>query len=307
MRTNHLIIFFILACLLTAGSCKPEKENSIDITGTWYCMFRDSVYVESIITKDLIWQYDDNFGTQSFHYIIRNDSVFIEQNDFAAKLILKNTNEFDMLSQHTNSNYYRLVTDIDTSALLQDKEDALDAYINGWRERKFNREEDYRKRNPKSTAESDKIQEEEIESDCVFNNDYKSLTTEWMKELRVQTYSWDDVNKRTVLIEGADSIYFRQGGCAHFGFSVEQVLTSNTVPLADSTYWIQASLKFAERFGFDHYAQSIKAGKVNIVHNDTGFWFEVDDDDPEDNLFYTGIEITAFDRARKIGISFYYN
>lgn len=35
------------------------------------------------------------------------------------------------------------------------------------------------------------------EEDCVFNNDYKGLTTDWLKELKMEAFIWrDDGNKR---------------------------------------------------------------------------------------------------------------
>lgn len=149
MRTNHPIIYFVFASLLLTGSCKPEKENSIDITGTWYYIFQDSVYQESIFTKDLIWSYSEGIGTYSVNYEIVGDSLKIPRNDFAAKIISKNKDEFDLVSQFFTSHYYRIKIEIDTSALIHNDEEGLDKYFIGWRERKYNWDREYREKHPR--------------------------------------------------------------------------------------------------------------------------------------------------------------
>lgn len=39
--------------------------------------------------------------------------------------------------------------------------------------------------------------EEENDDDCIFNNDFKGLTTDWLKELKITEFIWrDNLSKR---------------------------------------------------------------------------------------------------------------
>lgn len=45
------------------------------------------------------------------------------------------------------------------------------------------------------------------EDDCVFNDDYQGLTTEWLKEINKNNFAWKSDINRAVVIDGADSIF----------------------------------------------------------------------------------------------------
>lgn len=80
-----------------------------------------------------------------------------------------------------------------------------------------------------------KEQEGDIEEDmCIFNDDYQTLTTEWLRELNIDTYLWDSVRNRAVIVDGMDSIYAYRGGCEHYNIVVQRVLSSENPALTDS-------------------------------------------------------------------------
>jgi|GEM_PF-1010740 len=150
-------------------------------------------------------------------------------------------------------------------------------------------------------------QEENIE-DCVFNNDYKGLTAGWLKELNIQDYEWDSNRNNAIIIDGRDSILVTQGGCYHFGFTVTQKLMNENVSFDSLSYWIDKSILLAEKFEFDNYLKSLKDSTFTIENEELhSIWISVEDDNIDDNLFYSGIELKREDNNSKITISQYYN
>ena len=144
--------------------------------------------------------------------------------------------------------------------------------------------------------------------DCVFDNDIRKLTRDWLKESGVQSFTWDDRNERAIIAHEGDTIFASQGGCEHFGMLVERKLAADIHPVEDHDYWLGHALKLADQFGLDFYAREITAGNIRNTEKANGsLWYEIGDDDPSDNLYYNGIEIRMDGEARIISISQYYN
>gem|GEM_PF-3879268 len=98
-------------------------------------------------------------------------------------------------------------------------------------------------------AAYDTASEEGEDDDCVFNNDFKGLTTEWLAEL---------------IPNGIDTTILSQGGCGHFGISVGLILRTKTSDLSDSAYWISKALEIADQYKMTDYAELIRKGKLKI-------------------------------------------
>jgi hypothetical protein len=146
------------------------------------------------------------------------------------------------------------------------------------------------------------------EEDCVFNNDYKGLTSDWLAELKIKKFIWREDLKQALVPKGQDTVFVSQGGCSHSGFSVELKLTNDNHSLADSAYWIKKALDIAIEYQMDHYERMIKEGKIKKADSRrTSAWYEIDDNDIEDNLIYNGIEITLDGQDRRVSISQYFN
>ncbi len=149
---------------------------------------------------------------------------------------------------------------------------------------------------------------EQREGDCIFNNDYHGLTLEWLKELNKKRFIWRADLDQALIPIGQDTIFISKGGCDHFGISVELKLLNNNHSISDSTYWIQSALKLADDYNMEHYRKAIKEGKLRKAQNGEGtIWYEVDDDDVDDNLYYVGIEISFEEKSKRINLSEDYN
>jgi hypothetical protein len=99
-----------------------------------------------------------------------------------------------------------------------------------------------------------------------------------------------------------------KGGCTHSGLLVELKLTNDNHSLTDSAYWLKKSLDIAIEYQMDHYERMIKEGKIRKAESGpTTIWYEIDDNDTEDNLIYNGIEITLNGQSRRVSISQYFN
>ena len=164
---------------------------------------------------------------------------------------------------------------------------------------------------PINTAEKviDTVGQKHNNEGCVFNDDYKGLTTEWLKELKKSNFIWRPDLNRAVLPMGQDTVFLSKGGCEHFGISVELKLTYSDHPLTDSVYWVSKALGLSNEYQMNYYSQKIKEGKIKRAQTGStnSVWYQVDDDNTEDNLFYTGIEISFDGKAKWISISQYFN
>lgn len=150
--------------------------------------------------------------------------------------------------------------------------------------------------------------EESDDDDCVFNNDYKGLTTDWLKELNITEFVWRDDLKQALVRKGQDTVFFSKGGCTHSGLLAELKLTNDDHSLTDSTYWVEKALALSVEYQFDHYEQMIRAGKIKKAESGaTKIWYEIEDNDVDDNLIYNGIEITQDGKHKRINISQYFN
>jgi hypothetical protein len=146
------------------------------------------------------------------------------------------------------------------------------------------------------------------ENDCIFNNDYKGLTTKWLNELEITDFIWRADLEQALIPKGQDTVFLSKGGCHHFGISVEMKFATDNHALADSTFWINSALEIANEYKLEHYAQMIKEGRIRKVEERyTNAWYGIEDNDDEDNLFYTGIEINIKGQYRKIRLTQYYN
>jgi hypothetical protein len=146
------------------------------------------------------------------------------------------------------------------------------------------------------------------EEDCIFNNDYKGLTTNWLAELNIKDFIWRNDLKKALVSIGQDTVFFSKGGCTHSGLLVELKLTDDIHPITDSTYWINKVLELSMDYKMNHYSKMIREGKIRRAHSgQKSVWYEIEDDDPEDNLIYNGIEIVHDGRNKRISISQYFN
>src|SRR5262245_43726617 len=91
-----------------------------------------------------------------------------------------------------------------------------------------------------STATPEKESEKDtVENDCVFNDNYEELTKKWLSELKIDKFVWRADLSQALIPEGSDTVFISQGGCAHFGISVESKMTNNVHPITDSVFFIK--------------------------------------------------------------------
>lgn len=151
-------------------------------------------------------------------------------------------------------------------------------------------------------------EEKSDDDDCVFNNDYKGLTIDWLKELKITEFIWRDDLKQALIPRGLDTVFLQQGGCTHSGFVVELKLTDDQHAITDSAYWITKALELSREYQMDYYEQVIREGKIKKAESgQTSLWYEVEDKDVDDNLIFNGIEIAQDGQNKRVSISQYFN
>lgn len=154
-----------------------------------------------------------------------------------------------------------------------------------------------------------KIDDEELEnnSDCVFDDNYKKITEEWLNELEIKKYVWNSkINKATFIYNG-DTLTVYKGGCDHFVSSVE--IKTDVYPNKELDSTLMRKINdIACKFKFDHYCKKLIEGRFKKIDNsNSSFFLEFEDDDPEDNLVSEGIEILEKEKRTIVKISEYYN
>ncbi len=145
-------------------------------------------------------------------------------------------------------------------------------------------------------------------NDCVFNNDYKQLTTDWLHKLGKTNFSWDAEKKQATLKLNDDLLFVSVGGCHHFTTSAIVQLQNDTHQLEDTKYWIEKATLLSKKLHLNHYHKMLKTANFKIVkHRKNAILLDVADDNTTDNLFYDGVEI-RFEKGKKtIRFVKYYN
>ncbi|MBL7832458.1 MAG: hypothetical protein JNK18_00815 [Cyclobacteriaceae bacterium] len=144
----------------------------------------------------------------------------------------------------------------------------------------------------------------ETDDDCVFNNDFKGLTTDWLEELKINDFIWRDDLKGALIPAGEDTVFLSKGGCSHFGTSVELWIHTETPDLIDSTFWISKALELADQYEMTDYAELIRKRKLKISNlEEDRLWFEVFPD--RDTEVYEGINIIIDKKIKRLSISKY--
>jgi hypothetical protein len=160
----------------------------------------------------------------------------------------------------------------------------------------------------KTVAASYEEVETQRDDGCAFNSDYKGLTTAWLEQLQIHDFNWKEKIAMACVASGNDTIFVSEGGCEHYGKIVELKLSNDSHLLTDSAFWIDKALQMAHEFDLDDYVEMINDRRLRKTQiNDLSVWYEVEDMDLGDNLYYNGIEITVEQEAKRITISQYLN
>lgn len=147
----------------------------------------------------------------------------------------------------------------------------------------------------------------EIDSDCVFDNNYKKITAEWLNELGFKNYVWDSKSNKASIIYNGDTLTVFRGGCNHFISSVEISTTIYPNKALDSML-LKKINDVACKFKFDNYCKNLKKGKFKKIDNENSSVFlEFEDDNQEDNLISEGILISEKENRTIIKIAEYYD
>lgn len=148
----------------------------------------------------------------------------------------------------------------------------------------------------------------ETDDDCVFNNDFKGLTIDWLEELKINDFIWRDDLKGALIPAGEDTVFLSQGGCGHFGITAELRMHTETPDITDSAFWISKALLLADQYDMSDYSEIIKKQQLKLSSvNKTQVWYEVYPENRAENEIFDGIMITVAGNVKKVSISKYFN
>ncbi len=143
---------------------------------------------------------------------------------------------------------------------------------------------------------------------CVFNNDYKTLTMDWVKELNASGFVWRDEIYSAIKVVDQDTISLSQGGCYHFGVGAEWSLV-DAHPATDSAYWISKALELAKEYKLDDYIEFITDRRLiqREGTNNEIILYDVIDTVSVTNRVFDGIVITERGERKTLSLSMYFN
>jgi hypothetical protein len=137
--------------------------------------------------------------------------------------------------------------------------------------------------------------------DCMFNDDYQGLTTEWLQESKIDKFIWREDLKRALLPKGEDTVFFGKGGCSHFGQSVSLKIRNDNHLISDSVFWIKKALQLSIDFKMPYYEKMIIQKRITKGQTwERSSWYLIMDDNMEDNLIYNGIEISVDGNSKSV-------
>lgn len=146
------------------------------------------------------------------------------------------------------------------------------------------------------------------EKGCLFNDDYETLTLAWMQNLGISQAVWDNRIERAKFPVEKDTIVVYQGGCNHFNIYGARRFYQTNLDLNNHSFWISEAKKLAKTLEFKHYYKILSSEKLNPdmdSYND--LYFPIKDDNLEDNLYYTGVEIMDHTYYIQLTLYKYYN
>ncbi|MEC4049103.1 hypothetical protein OX284_006655 [Flavobacterium sp. SUN046] len=166
------------------------------------------------------------------------------------------------------------------------------------RKQELSTKESYKKEGVSKSSE-----EVDNSSDCVFDDDCEKSTSEWLKELGITKFFWIEEETKAYLIVENELVKVCHGGCTHFTTSVECSVPS----YLGETALIEKCISLSSQFKFVYYSNQLKLGNYKMYEDNGKVFFDFEDDDPEDNLIYLGIECSKSTDSTKIKIVEYLN
>lgn len=156
------------------------------------------------------------------------------------------------------------------------------------------------------------IVEQELEDDCVFNNDIKGLSIEALTKFdSTLNYNWNNERMELTAVFSTDTLYLSIGGCYHFNFIAG--LRTNNKNFEDTAYWFNKAKWLATSF----FWNSIGEDYTNAIDNDLlikrGYntLNEVHYNFPPDttltNMYNTGVTISRNSNGTIVEIGTYVN
>ncbi|PIB34246.1 hypothetical protein BFP72_01765 [Reichenbachiella sp. 5M10] len=147
-----------------------------------------------------------------------------------------------------------------------------------------------------------------VESNCIFDDDYYGLTTEWAEQSGLTNYRWDSLDQRLLIPYEGDTLLITKGGCDHFGISVQLRLYQDTTSMTQPNTWVIRSMELAQLLNYVQYTQVLSGINDPALYEESGVYFiDIPDDNTEDNQYYTGIKIESFDEYTALSFGSYIN
>jgi hypothetical protein len=146
------------------------------------------------------------------------------------------------------------------------------------------------------------------DEDCVFDNNFKGLTTKWLSELKITDFIWREDLHGALIPQGQDTVFVSQGGCGHFGISVEIWMRTSTPDITDSTFWISKALELADKYQMNDYSEIIRKGKLRKINMDEiNVWYEVSPENQAGNEIFDGIAVVCEKDFKRLSFGKYFN
>ncbi len=305
-------------------------DESIDLSANYYTINGTSKVVPNFTTNKITLNRELKFTTNSevkYHYLTEHVTIpYLSDTITLFTYLSENSKQTSLIIEWINGEQENLlklqeeyvIWELKPLPIIYNKKSVLlltvgypETDIIWYTPAIFNGEQYSVTNNSKVKVEDlaiNQTENDQTESDCIFNDDYYNLTKQWLSELEITNYVWDDSTNRAIIINQNDSTFIYQGGCDHYVFAITSKYYQDSTSIEDHKYWLNKALELASKFQFDRYYQMLDQDslKIGAVENNER-WIEIPDDDQDDNLFYTGIQLVESSDFVQVRLSKYIN
>lgn len=146
------------------------------------------------------------------------------------------------------------------------------------------------------------------QEDCIFNNDIKGLTEEWIaKSGGGLNFLWiKETNTFVAKISDYESLELSKGGCNHFGVSLIY-RTREEKDFEDIDFWMSKALELSQQFSLTLFSEPLANKTYWENYRNERLVMYAFPEEEYDNRITEGIVIEKKSNSMQLELSYYMN
>ena len=144
--------------------------------------------------------------------------------------------------------------------------------------------------------------------DCIFNNDFKTLTQAWINESSTNySFIWiEEENSYFAKLSNEESIWVSKGGCNHFAI-ILTYKTTKSIDLDDKDYWLNKTIELSTQFKLDFFLDSVNQNSSKLEFEKEGLRIYSISTSETESRISEGVIVEEQGRTISLILSYYIN